>query len=190
MGGFCLAPDSQFCSGTSYRIPADYDIKDKKHASVIDIMIIDDDLDRRLLYELYHDGALSVPTLSKKLNSNNSVLYSRIKRLVRNKVIKKFTIQVDESKLGMGVRAEVGINRSPKRKSEIHKKLIEIPEVVSITEVTGRFDIIVSLHVPDLETLHHTVTAKISRIEGIQNTETFVELDRIDKDLEYLQPKS
>lgn len=151
-------------------------------------MIVEDDLDRRLLYELYHDGAISIPTLSKKLNSNNSVLYSRIKRLVRNKVIKKFTIQVDESKLGMGVRAEVGINRSPRRKNDIHKKLIETPAVVSITEVTGRFDIIVTVHVPDLETLHETVTNKISRIEGIHNTETFVELDRVDKDPEYLQP--
>lgn len=153
-------------------------------------MIVDDDLDRRLLYELYHDGAISVPTLSKKLNSNNSVLYSRINRLVRNKVIKKFTIQVDEVKLGMDVRAEIGINRSPRRKNEIHKKLIGIPEVISITEVTGRFDIIVTVHVHDLETLHDIVTNKISHIDGIQNTETFVELDRVDKDLEYLQPKN
>lgn len=153
-------------------------------------MVVDDDLDRHLLYELYHDGSISIPTLSKKLGSNNSVLYSRIKRLIRRKVIKKFTIQVDESKLGMGIRAEVGINRRPRRKNEIHQKLLQTPEVVSITEVTGRFDIIVTVHVPDLEILHNTVTNKISRIEGVQNTETFVELDRIDKDPEYLQPKS
>ena len=151
-------------------------------------MDVEDDLDRRLLYELYHDGSVSIPTLSKKLGTNNSVLYSRIKRLVRRQVIKKFTIQVDESKLGMGIRAEVGINRSPRRKNEIHRELLRMTGVVSITEVTGRFDIIVTVHVGDLETLHDTVINQMSRIEGIQNTETFVELDRIEKDPEYLQP--
>ena len=146
-----------------------------------------DDLDRRLLYELHRDGAASVPVLSKKLKTSPSVLYSRIRRLMRRRIIKKFTIQVDDTKLGMGVRAEVGINRSPRLKTHIHNKLMNTPEVVSITEVTGRFDILVTVQVVDLETLHHTVIDKIGKIDGVRNTETFVELDRIDKDPAYLQ---
>ena len=146
-----------------------------------------DDLDRRLLYELHRDGAASVPALSKKLKTSPSVLYSRIRRLMRRRIIKKFTIQVDDTKLGMGVRAEVGINRSPRLKAHIHSRLMNTPAVVSITEVTGRFDILVTVQVVDLETLHTTVIDKIGRIEGVRNTETFVELDRIDKDPAYLQ---
>ena len=49
-----------------------------------------DDLDMKLLFELSKDGNISVPTLSKKLGVSASVLYSRIKRLVRKKLIKKF----------------------------------------------------------------------------------------------------
>ncbi|MYB29773.1 MAG: AsnC family protein [Cenarchaeum sp. SB0663_bin_5] len=41
-----------------------------------------DDLDRRLLHELYQDGSISVPVLSKKIGANPSVLYSRIKHLL------------------------------------------------------------------------------------------------------------
>ena len=147
-----------------------------------------DELDRRLLYELYQDGAASVPALSRKLQTSPSVLYSRIRRLMRRRIIKKFTIQVDDTKLGMGVRAEVGINRSPRLKTQIHSRLMNAPEVVSITEVTGRFDILVTVQVADLETLHATVIDKIGKIEGVRNTETFVELDRIDKDPSYLKP--
>lgn len=146
-----------------------------------------DDLDKRLLYELYRDGAASVPVLSRKLKTSPSVLYSRIRRLMRRRIIKKFTIQVDDTKLGMGVRAEVGINRSPRLKAHIHNNLMSAPEVVSITEVTGRFDILVTVQVMDLETLHTVVINKIGKIEGVRNTETFVELDRIDKDPAYLQ---
>ena len=141
-----------------------------------------DELDMKLLFELTKDGSISIPALSKKLGINASVLYSRIKRLMKKKLIKKFTVVIDESLLGIGVKAFVGINRDPKLKDNIHKKLMETPEVISISEVTGRFDIIVKVHAKNLEALHSIVIEKIGKIDGIINTETFVELQKTDKD--------
>jgi len=140
----------------------------------------------KLLYELTQDGSISVPNLSKKLNINASVLYSRIKRLMKKKLIKKFTIVIDDSLLGIGVKASVGINRDPKFKEAIHKQLMATPEVASISEVTGRFDIMIRVLAENLESLHTVVIEKIGKIEGIQNTETFVELQKTDKDPVYL----
>jgi Lrp/AsnC family transcriptional regulator for asnA, asnC and gidA len=140
----------------------------------------------KLLFELSKDGNISVPMLSKKLGVNASVLYSRIKRLVRKKLIKKFTIEIDDSLLGIGVKASVGINRDPKFKIQTHKKLLDVIEVVSIIEVTGRFDIMIRVYAKDLEDLHTVVIEKIGKIEGIQNTETFVELQKTDKEPAYL----
>ena len=128
------------------------------------------------------DANISVPNLSKKLGINASVLYSRIKRLGKKKLIKKFTIVVDETLLGISVKATVGINRDPKFKQQIHKALMETPEVSSISEVTGRFDMMVRVLAKNLEALHTVVIEKIGKIEGIQNTETFVELQKTDKD--------
>ncbi|MBI2111486.1 MAG: Lrp/AsnC family transcriptional regulator [Nitrosarchaeum sp.] len=139
----------------------------------------------KLLFELTKDGSISVPALSKKLGINASVLYSRIKRLMKKKLIKKFTVIVDDSLLGIGVKASVGINRDPKLKDNIHKKMMETPEVISISEVTGRFDIIVNVHAKNLEALHSIVIEKIGKIDGIINTETFVELQKTDKDPVY-----
>ena len=136
----------------------------------------------KLLFELTKDGSISVPALSKKLGINASVLYSRIKRLMKKKLIKKFTVVIDDSLLGIGVKASVGINRDPKLKDNIHKKMMETPEVISISEVTGRFDIIVNVHAKNLEALHSIVIEKIGKIDGIINTETFVELQKTDKD--------
>ena len=145
-----------------------------------------DELDMKLLYELTNDGSISVPTLSKKLGINASVLYSRIKRLMKKKLIKKFTIDIDESLLGIGVKASVGINRDPKLKDQIHAKFMATSEVASISEVTGRFDIIIEVYAKNLEALHTVVIEKIGKIVGIQNTETFVELQKTDKDPVYL----
>ena len=113
-------------------------------------------------------------------------MYSRIKRLVRKKLIKKFTIEIDDSLLGIGVKASVGINRDPKFKTQIQKKLLEISEVISISEVTGRFDIMIQVYAQDLEELHTIVIEKIGKIDGIQNSETFVELQKTTKDPVYL----
>lgn len=144
-----------------------------------------DELDMKLLFELTKDGSISVPALSKKLGINASVLYSRIKRLVKKKLIKKFTVVVDDSLLGIGVKASIGINRDPKLKDNIHKQLMATPEVTSISEVTGRFDIIVNVQTKNLEVLHSIVIEKLGKIDGIINTETFVELQKTDKDPVY-----
>src|SRR5215210_1699455 len=125
-----------------------------------------DELDMRILSELTKDASISVPRLSKKLNVNASVLYSRIKRLTKRRQIKNFTVIVNENMLGINVKVAVGINRDPKLKEPIHEELMKIPEVRAHT----------------LEELHNVVIARIGKIEGIQNTETFVEMQRTDKE--------
>ena len=144
-----------------------------------------DELDMKILSELTKDGNVSVPNLSKRLGINTSVLYSRIKRLLKKKLIKKFTIVVDESLIGIGVRATMGINRDPKQKEQIHKALLKTPEIVMMSEVTGRFDMLLTVRAKNLEELHSVAIEKIGKIEGIQNTETFVELQRTEKDQSY-----
>lgn len=105
---------------------------------------------------------------------------------MKKKLIKKFTIDIDDSLLGIGVKANVGINRDPKFKDAIQKTFMDTKEVVSISEVTGRFDMIIKVYAKNLESLHGIVIDKIGKIEGIQNTETFVELQKTDKDPIYL----
>ena len=143
----------------------------------------------KILSELTKDASISVPHLSKKLNVNASVLYSRIKRLGKRSLIKKFTVIINEGMLGINVKATVGVNRDPKLKEPIHSELLRIPEVRALSEVTGRFDMIVNVNARTLEELHNIVIERIGKIEGIQNTETFVEMQRTEKEPIYaVQP--
>jgi Lrp/AsnC family transcriptional regulator, regulator for asnA, asnC and gidA len=144
-----------------------------------------DELDMKILSELTKDASISIPQLSKKLNINSSVLYSRIKRLLKRELIRKFTVIINESQLGINIKATVGINRDPKQKQPIHNELMRIPEVRSLIEVTGRFDIILSVYARTLEELHNVVIERIGKINGIQATETFVEMQRTDKEPVY-----
>ena len=71
-------------------------------------------------------------------------------------------------------------------KEIIQQNLLNTPEVTEICEITGRFDIIIKILAEDLEQLHTIIIDKIGKIDGIQNTETFVELEKIDKTPIYL----
>ncbi|WP_369094743.1 Lrp/AsnC family transcriptional regulator [Candidatus Rhodobacter oscarellae] len=84
------------------------------------------------------------------------------------------------------MKASVGINRDPKFKDSIHKEFMNTSEVVSISEITGRFDIMIQVYAKNLEALHSVVIEKIGKVEGIQNTETFVELQKTNKNPVYL----
>ncbi len=146
-----------------------------------------DEFDLKILYELVNNAAISVPAMSKKIGTNTSVIYSRIKRLVKLGVIKKYTIVIDDTKLGININAIVGINRDPKAKQVVYEEIKKIPPVISISEVSGRFDMLVNIGVKNLEELHDVVINKIGKIDGILNTETFVELYNVDNKGSYIK---
>lgn len=141
-----------------------------------------DELDIRILNELINDSSISVPTLAKMLNTNASLIYSRIKRLVKKGIINGFTVTVNEGKLGINFHAIIGINIDPRFRQIVRKELLNIPEIRNISEVSGRFDIFVNVGATNLENLHQIIMDKIGKIEGIINTETFIEMRHLKKD--------
>jgi len=48
-----------------------------------------DKIDQKILSELSKDSSISIPKLAEKINANSSVVYSRIKRLLKNKLKQK-----------------------------------------------------------------------------------------------------
>ena len=135
-----------------------------------------DELDLKILQELVADSGQSIPKLSKKIDVNTSVVYSRIKRLVRRGIIKKFTVEVDESQLGYTVSAYVGVNTDSKKRDSVRVGILSIPEVRELAEVTGRFDFLVFLRAKGLEELHNVISQKIGMIDGVEHTETFISM--------------
>src|SRR6185312_11080212 len=142
-----------------------------------------DDLDVKILSELAKDASISVPKLSKKINVNSSVVYSRIKRLVKRGLIKKFTIVINDEALGFNVKALTGINMDSKLRDNVLNELFKIPEVREVAEVTGRFDILVTMTARSLDEMHQIISEKVGRVEGVQKTETFIEMRKTSREI-------
>jgi Lrp/AsnC family transcriptional regulator for asnA, asnC and gidA len=144
-----------------------------------------DDLDLKILGELSKDASISVPKLSKKVNINASVVYSRIKRLIKRGLIKKFTVIINDEALGLNVKALTGINMDSKLRDNVLNELFKIPEVREVSEVTGRFDVLVTMNARSLDEMHQLISEKVGRIEGVQKTETFIEMRKTARELIY-----
>ena len=140
----------------------------------------------KILSELSSDASISVPKLAEKINTNSSVEYSRIKRLLKQKLIKKFTIDVNDKELGYGVKSVTGINMDSKKRDSIIEQLFNIDGVREISEVTGRFDIMVTMYAKNLNDMHKVVSGKIGKIDGIVGSESFIEMKRRTKSMPYL----
>ena len=145
-----------------------------------------DDLDLQILSELSNDASISVPRLSKKIDVNSSVVYSRIKRLVKRKLIERFTIDVNDAELGYEVKALTGINIDTKQRDNVIEQLFNIDGVREVAEVTGRFDILVTMYSRSLDQMHKMVSEKIGRVEGIQSSESFIEMKSRTKAMPYM----
>lgn len=165
------------------RIPPGRQINTRPHARAgVDRFDVHD---MRLLDELVRDGSAPISGMAKRLGANESFVYSRMRRLKRRGILKRHTVTVNDEVLGIGVRALVGISRRPELKEDIHASLMAMPEVQFVSEVMGRFDIMVGIVARDHEALHPVLIDKIGRIEGIEGTETFVELQRVEKDASF-----
>lgn len=148
-----------------------------------------DELDLIILTELSADASISVPKLSQKIKENPSVVYSRIKRLVKKKLIERFTIVVNDQELGFQVKSLAGINMDSKKRDSVIGELFKIDGVREIAEVTGRFDILVTLYAHSLDEMYVIVSEKIGKIDGVLSSESFIEMKTREKAMPYMSSK-
>ena len=132
------------------------------------------------------DSSISIPKLSEKINANSSVVYSRIKRLIKKKLIERFTIEINNKELGFGVKSITGINMDSKQRDNVIQELFKIQGVREVAEVTGRFDILVTMYAENLNDMYKIVSDNIGKIQGIIGSESFIEMKTRTKQMPYM----
>ena len=85
---------------------------------------------------------------------------------------------MDENLLGYPVKAVIGCNIISRQRDTILRDIELIEEAREIIEITGRFNLLIWTSAKSLDDLHELVSKKISQIEGVTHTETFIEMKR------------
>jgi DNA-binding Lrp family transcriptional regulator len=134
-----------------------------------------DETDRKMLGILRHDARIANRKLGKMVGLSEPAARRRVAALVAAGVIRRFTIDVEESG---GVSAIVFISTSPHMPAEkIMEKLKGEEGVGSAWELSGDIDVAITLFAPDIEALNRRID-EIRAFEGIKKTKLSVILKK------------
>jgi len=76
-----------------------------------------------------------------------------------------------------------------KKRDHVIEELFKIDGVRKVAEVTGRFDILVTMYAKTLDEMHRMVSERIGRIDGITSSESFIEMKTRTKAMPYMPSK-
>ncbi|MFO8017186.1 MAG: Lrp/AsnC family transcriptional regulator [Promethearchaeia archaeon] len=130
-----------------------------------------DIIDKKILEELERDGRQSYSDIAKVVDRTNATVRRRVKNLVEEGVIEKFTIEYEidsEPK----IQATIKIEPNYKEIKRILKKLRSVEEITDIWRLSGDCGIFAIVEISDIQDFNPLIESKISPIEGVKIIET------------------
>ena len=147
----------------------------------MEYIFIMDTKNEKILKLLRENSKLTTQHISKKTSIPITTVHNRIKKLVEQGIIKKYTIEVDHEKLGKNVVAYIHIivdytllKQKKISQHELAKRLKLLESVEEVAMVTGEKDIILKVREKNIASLDMFVTKHLRNIEGIEKTHTSV----------------
>jgi len=132
-----------------------------------------DDKDKQILKILKGDGRAAYGVIGEKVGLSEGAIRKRIKGLADTGVIRKFTVKICVAE---GAEAITLLATNPAHPTqEVSKRIREIPNVETVYEVTGEYDIVVVISGMNVVEVNECIE-KIRRVEGIMKTNTMIVL--------------
>jgi Lrp/AsnC family transcriptional regulator for asnA, asnC and gidA len=131
-------------------------------------MSVIDKMDIKIIEMLEEDGRRSFTEIARKFNVSESTIRKRILVMQRKGVIKKFTVKVDPSTLGINTVAIVGLEVDPTRLLGISEKLCDFAEIKCVATSTGDHMIMTEIWARNGRELTKLISDKIGTIEGVK----------------------
>src|SRR6478672_6001200 len=101
-----------------------------------------DDTDRRIVHLLQKDGRMSMRDLAAAVHVSRAHVYTRVKRLLDEGVIRRFTIQVDPELVGFSTSAYITMKVEQNSWRQVRDTLAALPWVEHVALVSGDFDVL------------------------------------------------
>jgi len=141
-----------------------------------------DDVDRQILNLLQDDARRSFKEIAEEAKVSEATVFVRVKKLMKNSVIKSYKAIVDPKQVGKGTLAFVMLKANPNVYTKVLPTLVDMDEIYEIYDVTGAYYAILKIRTSSTEELA-TIIDKIGMIEGITGTETTVVLRSIKEEI-------
>ena len=130
----------------------------------------DNEFDQRILEILRIDSRKSFVDIGKEPGLSESAIRRRIKNLIDDGSISRFTIEKMQKKTSAITLLSVG---STTDTNSVASKLQSITGVKVIYEITGQYDIAVIISANSINEINSSID-DIRRIEGVSDTDTVI----------------
>ena len=132
-----------------------------------------DDKDNKILKILKSNGRAGYGVIGEKVGLSEGAVRKRIKALADGGVIRKFTVKIGVAE---GAEAITLLATNPSYPTQqVSKRIREIPNVETVYEVTGEYDIVTVISGMNVVEVNECIE-KIRRVEGIMKTNTMIVL--------------
>lgn len=137
-----------------------------------------DDTDLDILRLLQLDGRMSNAELAKRIGLSPASTFQRVRNLESGGFIRRYVALLDHEKVGkrLTVLAMVELSLHQDQPIErFRRAVLQIPEVLECYNVSGEFDFVLKIVVPDMRSYEALVREKLSAIKGVGKvTSSFV----------------
>lgn len=144
-----------------------------------------DELDKRIIELMCRSSQGSYRQLAKQLDVHPTTLIQRVKNLESKGVIQGYRASIDYMKLGFEYMGMVSIIAD--NVTTVQDQIAEIPQVMSVFDVTGDSDCVAWIACLDREEFSEVVK-EINRIPDVHKTNTSVILDIRKDPFAYIPP--
>ena len=130
-----------------------------------------DDINLKIIDLLSADSSTPFVEIAKQIGISDATVHIRVRRLISAGIISKFTISVDNNRLGYDHLAFMGINVDPGTAENVTTALSNLEEVLEIHEMHGRFDLLLKIRAKNLYEMRDIVENKVRKLPSILETE-------------------
>ncbi len=141
-----------------------------------------DRTDFRILHHLQNNGRISNAELADLVGLSPSPCLRRVKALEQAGIIKRYAAIVDAKAVGLPISIFVNVSLQRQERSSLEKFEEQIAKYAEIMEcylMTGSFDYVLRIVVPDLDSYERFLAEKLTRTPGVANIQSSFTLKQV-----------
>ncbi|MEK6831271.1 MAG: HTH-type transcriptional regulator LysM [Thermoproteota archaeon] len=135
-----------------------------------------DKIDEKIINYLKEDSRESFVDIGKKLKLSESAVRRRVKNLVDNKTIKRFTVEIGEENATSAI-VLISVD-SATDTAKVSEKLAKLEGVKTVYEITGQYDITTIISATNIAEINNSIDA-LRKIPGVIDTNTVIILRKV-----------
>ncbi len=134
-----------------------------------------DEKDFVIIEKLRENSRKKVNEISKEVGLPRTTVGERIKKMVREGIIRKFTVMLNYEKLGKPITAFILVSFLPNPRisqRELARKISRMKDVYEVYIISGEWDLLLKVRGSSMEEIGHLILDKLRGMEGVGKTVT------------------